>query len=333
VEGAGVAVRAGPPDFLDEVSAASADREGDLIVAVPGGETPCRLIVTAEGFARRSIDRDPCLDDDPVEIELEPVEPLQVTVVGPRREPIAGAELRIAGPGVPGQWSGVTDGRGEVTVSGVPDGSWMLSVDHRDYRRASRALDLEHGVPRRVEVSLDAGTRWRGRVVGLRGSGQRARVILHARSERAEGRTGWGGSFTIDNGPSGSVGWIVMGGGLDRPCAGDILVPEGAPDWEAELDCDPGWVRIDGVVNTPDGAPAPGAGLTLSPTAGDGRRDVATTGGDGRFSFDEVVPGSYDLLWISTQGTVRMWSGYVVSDTSLDLVAAGGEAVTTEEPP
>lgn len=146
------------------------DEEGRTCLSAPF-QPPFLLVVTAEGYARW--DRRLAAVSE-VEVELGPEARLALEVRSEDGAPIAGADAVLADPEVVTRlaWAesfgASSDTAGEVLLSGVTPGPWMLVVRHSDFLEERRLVELEART-NEIRVALSTGSRAEVRVAHTRG--------------------------------------------------------------------------------------------------------------------------------------------------------------------
>ncbi len=155
-----------------------------LIDALARGYLPTRDVEVVVREAGETVD---------VEIVLARDAVLEGYVVDSRDQPVDGARISI-GPG-----SALSDAEGYYRAEGIPPGPETVLVDHRDYSRLEKKVEIEPGV-HSLELVLAAGFEVSGRVVDPEGSGiegVRVQLLQDQSVRRYAALSEAGGSFAM----------------------------------------------------------------------------------------------------------------------------------------
>jgi protocatechuate 3,4-dioxygenase beta subunit len=177
VPASGFAVRAD-----DDGASASTLSAADGSFRLPAGPGSWRVVVQRPGFARW--ERDHVVAGDELTVRLDPVVELLVSVVGPRGEPVADAEVVVRAAGARASEDARcrmrTDPGGRAWSAELAPGDWYLTGRHPEHGVAGVPLAIPAGLFRvETEIELARGIRLTGTVSDALGApinGARVRV-------------------------------------------------------------------------------------------------------------------------------------------------------------
>jgi protocatechuate 3,4-dioxygenase beta subunit len=288
-------------------------------------------------------------------VKLPPGAVVEGRVVGPRGEPIEGAEvfvlegmaammpqLRFALDGQEPKATTAADGF--FRIGELPAGNKVDVAARRSGYTPARAGGVVAPTAEPVTLTLRAASAVRGRVVDEDGE-PIADANVRLNVERAGGgfafamtggtaRSGDDGRFTVEDVEPGTMRVTANAPGflpLDR---GGVEVPAGKDLEGLELVLRAG-AAVEGVVTTPEGVPAAGATVRVLEEGGAGppmrmmSGAGAETDGDGRYRLDGVETGRRTLQ-AEHQGFERAVAELEVrsGDNQLDLRLGGGQEVS-----
>jgi protocatechuate 3,4-dioxygenase beta subunit len=253
-------------------------------------------------------------------VEAPAPEPLRITltrghaltgrVVGPDREPVAGATLtRViqtqvtydGGGGSSGSSErvGDTDAAGRFRIPGLAPGQIDLRIEAAGYPwRLLKGIQIPAtGDPAPLEIVLERGAVLEGRVTDGRGTGV-ANAWISATPQRQSDTLFGSPGVLITTDEDGNFHSAEL-----KPGPHSISVGSpGGRQLQAEKEIVPGLNRLDfkfpaaqevsGWVRDDRGTPLPGAQVSLAPIPGGTVLDLATEV-DGSFRLTSVVPGRY----------------------------------------
>ncbi|HKQ61753.1 MAG TPA: carboxypeptidase regulatory-like domain-containing protein, partial [Candidatus Polarisedimenticolaceae bacterium] len=338
------------------------DGGGFALHGMPAGSFD--LTVRRRGFAKRTVpavtfeERGETLDMGTV--TLEPGERLQGVVLDRQRQPVEGAEVRIAeggptmmlampggGGAKPREPDAVSDASGWFAVEDLRRGEKVgLSIRHAGYLEAQLSgLDVPHVEP--IEALLEPSSTLSGRVVNSSGEpiagadvrlrrtqtmemGGMAMAMVRIESDQSDAE----GRYVFKDLDPGKVSISAVATGFQEAKRDDIEVPKGSDLDGVELALQAGAI-VEGQVLAPDGKPAIGAEVGLA--GGDESEGPmrfrglggTTTDGNGYYRLEGLAPGT-----VSVEATHADYPR-VVKDleakegiNSLQLQFQGGQEVT-----
>jgi protocatechuate 3,4-dioxygenase beta subunit len=271
----------------------------------------------------------------PLRITLTPAHALTGRMVGPDREPVAGAQLTQVvstevtyehGSGASGtsQPLGQTDAAGRFRIPGLAPGQIDLQIQATGYRqRTVKGIQIPAaGDPPALEIVLERGAVLEGRVTDGRGEGV-AGVWVVASPNRRAGDSPFGGTFSSSTtGPDGTYRIAELAPGphhvsaderAGRSLQEDKEIRPGVNHLDFAL---PGGHEVSGWVREDDGSPVPGAQVTLSPLPG-GTVLSMLAGVDGAFRKAGIPAGRYRVQAAQT--------GFVESSPVPELEVGDGD--------
>ncbi len=164
--------------------------------------------------------------DPDAEIVLGRGPRLTVLVLGPAREPVAGATVDVAweqSRGASGVWRWSdgdtlgefkTDAEGRAVVGAVPQARVVVNVDRPPFALHESGLDATGDAPIEHVVRLDAGGILMGRVVAPGGEGVAGATVKCASLARPVGTSGPRGEFRLEGVASGSAQLVAEAEGF-----------------------------------------------------------------------------------------------------------------------
>ncbi len=287
-------------------------------------------------------------------VKLAPGATVEGRVVGPKGEPLEGAEVFVL-DGMSSMMPQVRWALGGLDVQATSAADGFFSVGGRAagekvdlaVRRSGYTVERAAGVvaptAEPVVVTLQPASSVRGRVVDDQGE-PIAQASVQLNVERAgggfafammagNGRSGDDGRFTIEDVEPGTVRVVADAPGYLTLERGGVEVPAGKDVEGLELVLRAG-AFVEGTVSTPDGSPAIGAAVQLVDEGGTGpmtmRMPTLTeTDGDGRYRLDGVPTGR-QTIQAEHQGFDRGVGELEVraGENHLDLRLGGGQEVS-----
>lgn len=313
----------GNPNRSPEVITAD-DGTFELVGIQPGNHP---LSVAGDGFVASMMEASVTVEDtdvDGLEVEVERgvqvrgrlVPPQAANVTVKLRDGVGGFEVMLKGRKLRAATT-EADENGEFSIGTVPAGDWKLVATAKDGSRG----ELEISVPAEglndAVLSLNPRPSLRGRVVRSDGettAGLTVRLVaavspghavkaLRARNEAKTASADETGAFELVGLESGSYELEVVdsrGVAWARTAADSTKLPvelteNGVDDVVLEVDAPAG--SIAGVVKGPDG-PLADAWVSLYTTDDSGlsrERPTTVSDADGRFEFDNLPDGTYEL--------------------------------------
>lgn len=296
---------------------ARTDPEGAFVLA---GLEPLTYHVSASGrgFGRTEVDVEP--GSDPIELVLEPAGTLTGKVVDDRGDPVDSFRV-VARAGEEGRpWAynsfDATDGR--FVLESVEAGSYVVSVEANERGSATVPAKVSASGPTDLgTIRLKPGATVRGVVVDTAGSFvEGARVDLtkprarHTISFGTEPEilTDRSGAFEARGVEPGSLEVKASHSGHAPSAPVAIVVEAGQPVPDLRLVLSEGG-RIEGSLRRRDGAPMPGALMSVTPLLGESRavEPATATQADGSFVVEHVPAGRVRVTAMTpaTQGMFR----------------------------
>jgi surface antigen len=189
---------------------------------------------------------------------------------------------------------------------GLPPKDFTLVVERDGYLPATFE-DLRPGaLGARVEVVLERAPRVRGRVVADGKPVAGARVTLHRELAESYFRNGFACLYPVEVESEGTTdaegrfdlgcrshGALFVRASAERWVATDLGPVDPAHEQDLRLELTPGGT-LEGRVLLPNGAD--GAGLVVGINRGDGLARTQRAGPGGRFRFDHLMPGRWQVL-------------------------------------
>lgn len=293
----------------------------------PTGEQ--RVFVFAEHFVLAQLGRRELPLPEPVVAELDPGEALRGSVLDPQGNPVPDA-LVIPESELPCDMITLRDAEqafwvpvaartrpdGRFVLPHLPAGPQTLRVTADDWAPAWVTLEVTGAASApEVVVRLQPGGAIAGRVTGADGGPRAGALLITMPMDASQGQrrahfdmtnTDADGRFRFEHLPAGSM--IVVLTGQDAP-------PEVKPVRVREGEVEPvdfaaphGGVRLRGLLMDPQGAPIGLQNMALidfeasDTTRWDQSWVATTTDAQGRYVFDGVAPGNYQIFLIADQG-------------------------------
>ena len=128
------------------------------------GDAPYAVEVTAAGWDGKFLPHvEP--EDSPLFVRLERLGEIEVVVLDPGGDPVAGAKVMAAGSALWPARSADTDASGRVRISGLPRGFYELRAEHGQLVSGTDGgLMLDRGEQKKLELRLEPGVFVRVRV-------------------------------------------------------------------------------------------------------------------------------------------------------------------------
>ncbi len=281
---------------------ATADGEGWYLME---GVAPGPHSVAAEhpSYRRAVRDLDVKMGENTLDLTLEGGAEVSGRVVDDAGAPVAGARILLLEGGR--SWNlpeGASGADGAFEIAGVPDGDYRLSADKEGFAR-DREGDLVKvaGAPvAGLEVRLSRGGSIVGQISGL-DLADLARVRVAADVMGRFGEVTPEGGYRIDHLEPGE--WTITASvpGTPLHAEGRATLEPGASETRLDLEFGGGLTLSGRLVR--NGAPVRGQSLTLQGNASEMR--WGETDHDGRFRFDGLEKGSYELELTSFRGGLR----------------------------
>ena len=245
-----------------------------------------------------------------LELRLSAKRSFEVRVRDRDAQPIEGCEFVLY---VPLSGAVVNDNSAPQTIEpglyalSLPGRAFYLEVSAKGYLPARFDELRPEAVGARFEVVLDPAPRLRGRVLAEGRPVANAQVSLHrAVIERSHWRNGFAclyESDTVSEAASDAEGRFELTCENTEPVwlratnpgwvAGELGPLDPLGEQELELELTPGG-SIEGRVLLPNGADA--AGIVVGINHGDGHARTLRAGPEGRFRFDHLAPGPWQVL-------------------------------------
>jgi len=280
------------------------------------GLPPGRTTFTADPMKVVSAPIELVAGDNAVVLDTQPLGRIR-GVVTRHGAPVAFARVDIAGgPSA----SGVTaDRNGRYETGGLEAGSYGVYADdgrRGAYYTAGDLVTVADGETRELDIELRWGARVSGVVVDTSGAPLPDVGVRLLASDSEEGRctTDAHGAFSCGSLQGGKTYTPVVmpGDNATRPYPGTapaIAVAADATVTGLVLAVDPRTLSIAGTVVDAQGSPAADVRVRASGTGIDHDPWVAVptaiTDTDGRFRFDHLPPGDYDLVAETAKAVVR----------------------------
>ncbi|HPF14467.1 MAG: carboxypeptidase regulatory-like domain-containing protein [Planctomycetes bacterium] len=207
--------------------------------------------------------------------------------------------------GGPTEKQNFDDPDGAFQFERLPAGSWTLAVDAKGYYQGDAIpVDLP-GAPKDLRIVVQRCAAISGVVLDSGGAPIAGAAVTAKEPGANTGFQGWGGGPRTVSDSEGAyvledldpVTWEVVASApdwADSPATTVTLAP-GIPAEGVALTLRRGG-RIVGVVSSPDGTPLAGQRISWGDNPmGFGGRGEATSDASGRFSFDKVTPGEWQV--------------------------------------
>lgn len=286
---------------------------------------------------------------DTRDLELELLAPLALDgrVVDDAGTPVTKFSVRAAtrtnsflrGMGAETAQDDFEDEQGRFSLSGVAPGSWIVFASGEGYGHGDD-LELELPTSGEVVLRLPRASVVRGSVVSPEGQPVAGATVepelgLEQLIERASGDSpsavsGDDGSFELRGLTPGTVSIAARREGYAKslPTALD-LAPSGAEE-NVRLALRRGG-RILGEVFGKDGKPLSGTTVLAQQPTDVANQRFGTTDGEGRFAFENVTPGSYQVMTMPGQGGSKELSGDNFADMFADMKLQMVEVIDGED--
>ena len=341
VTGARVSARAIPTSATRSHTSRQArtDTEGSFrIRGVPQDGTYNITIYDAERYEELTALSDVPAGSDELMIILAPKHTIPLRVLTADGSPIADAAVTMTSAGrhhwmrSPGDADRTTDGDGATTIEARGGSRYTINVRAPSWVEASQTLDLSEGrdAPESIEIRMRAGITVSGTVVDSGGI-SRPGAYISAEGHDAI-QTDAQGAFEISGvGPGVLVLYVHADPEHQQPLAMQRVLIEdaatSAPPVQIVLPA-PGSIR--GMLHDAEGNPLPETMVMLHNMM-EGFSSHMTpyqtqTDSDAAFVFESVIPGSYMLMAVSTDGGYGMTSGNMPPMRMIEI-QAGKETV------
>lgn len=216
-----------------KMGVARTDREGGFVLErLPAGEH--LLEASAVGFKRKSwlVDLE-VGEEREFKIELERGARVSGIVVDRvANEPVSQAVVSLIGDA---NHQYVTELSGKFAFDGLNPGEYIIKVEAPGMRQEDQGIEVREGDPLLLRIPLSKGTRWLGAVE--LGDKQGAEITLIKGAEKYTAPIAADGSFVVENGPAGNVGYYMHDGRGNVVCTGQIEVATDLPFANVELGC------------------------------------------------------------------------------------------------
>ena len=286
-------------------------------------------------------------DTRDVELELQAPLGLAGRVVDDAGAPVTKFSVRAAtrtnsflrGMGSETAQDDFEDEQGRFTLSGMAPGAWTLHASGEGYGRGDE-LELELPASGEIELRLPRASVVRGTVVTPEGQPVAGATIepelgLEALIERATGETPRAtslddGTFELGGLTPGPVSIAARHDGYAKSLPAALeLAPSGAADG-VRLALRRGG-RILGEVFGKDGKPLSGSTVLAQQPTDVGNQRFGTSDSEGRFQFENVTPGSYQVMTMPGAGGTQEISGDNFADMFADMKMQMVEVVEGED--
>jgi EmrB/QacA subfamily drug resistance transporter len=283
----------------------------DAAVAAAGAGGP---LAGLNGQERRGAELAPAYLAAPVAV-AETARPAGPAVHGrvsrPGGTPLAGAIVTLIDPAGRQAGRGSTGPDGSYRISAPGQGTYTLIAMASSHRPHASAVNVG-GQPVAVDVLLPGASRLTGTVRAAGTGSPLAGVTVTLADLRGEvvagGDTGETGRYLLADLAPGRY-TLALSAPSCQPAALEVVVADGEETTrDAELRAG---ARVEGAARTAAGTSVPDARVTLLDPEGNVAA-VATTGPDGRYSFDNLAEGDYTVVasgYPPAASTLRISSG------------------------
>ena len=213
----------------------------------------------------------------------------------PGGTPLAGATVTLIDPAGRQAGRGSTGPDGSYRISASGQGTYTLVAMASSHRPHASAVHVG-GQPVEVDVLLAGASRLTGTVRAAGTGSPLAGVTVTLADLRGEvvagGNTGEAGGYLIEDLAAGRY-TLALSAPSCQPTALQVVVADGEETTQdAELRAG---ARVEGAARTAAGTSVPDARVTLLDPDGNVAA-VATTGPDGRYSFENLAQGDYTVI-------------------------------------
>lgn len=267
--------------------------------ALGAGAATVRAWTPSTTVTSRPLDIQP--GEQPCELRLASGATVSGRIATRSGEPAPGSIVGAGRVGSPGFRTAVADGRGEFVLSGLPRGETKLVAAHPAHGRAESTLSVtEDSQHSSWSPVLSGGVVLRGRILA-RGAPAAAEWAISIRPE--DPTVAWSrrtlardGRFEVEDCREGALRVTVFDplGSPLVPVAVMSEVDPKAGELTIAFDHAPADASVAGRVRGPDGAPARGARILLQHVR-TGLADARDSDVDGRFEFQLLPPGGYEI--------------------------------------
>lgn len=229
-----------------------------------------------------------------LDVALEKGSEISGRVVGDDGRPVPSARvLLVEGSRFWDLPSATSAADGSFTIEGVADGTYRVKAEKEGYAGGEGEEVTVAGSVAGVEVKLATGGTIVGQLKGLDFTElSQVRILAARRGDGRTGRVAPDGSYRIENVGSGEYQVMASVRG-ERQAQGTVTLEPGQTEARLDLDFAEGLVLTGRV--TRNGEPAKGNIVTLD---GPSERFIETDH-EGRFRFDGLEPGRYELSVMS----------------------------------
>jgi protocatechuate 3,4-dioxygenase beta subunit len=282
---------------------ASAETDGDGRYRLDGVAPGTRTVQAEHKSYRRAVrDLEVRPGENTLDISLEGGSEVRGRVVDEGGAPVPGARVMLR-EGMR-SWdlpSGVSGADGGFTLEGVADGTYTLLGEKDGFARdEGQEVVVAGSSVGGLEVKLGRGGAVTGQLLGLDFT-ELSQVQIRADGGMG-GRTGTvrpDGSYRIENLAPGKRRIVASLPGATRQADGEVELEPGVSEVRLDLDFGEGFALTGRVLR--NGEPLPGEMVSINPSGSPGR--WGETDHEGRFRFEGLAEGSYDLAVMSRGGS------------------------------
>jgi protocatechuate 3,4-dioxygenase beta subunit len=218
----------------------------------------------------------------------------------------------------------VSDASGHFRFDHLTGGRYRLVASLRN--RSSSPLEAvlqPSEVKDDVQLALQAGATVHGTVTGL-GQSARGNVNVTAtgpESYFASVRAGADASFVLEGVPAGTINLRATVGdflsGNMRSAAGQVTVPEGELDAQAEIAFETGFSLTGSITRA--GQPVGNATVSANPRGGGGSSAMSRSDSSGNYDLEGLQQGTYMVSANAAQGGSHAQQVQIAGDQTLDI--------------